>query len=339
MASLADFLKDWSDKVVNLPTEAQRFMVSPTSFVDALRGKTTLPAQTGFAQGATGVPQKENLTVLDPNNRAYMEGYSQGEPFGYAAMAIPGLEAGATRLSNKAVQAITGNPLATGAKVIDYAGQFSPVKSVTPSRKDLLVENLNETVVQPSHLPSGAKNPLYVPPKPVETVVEDYKMQHQAPGAKDGSPLYDLTSNGIYPEDFYSLKGAEYYGHGADINRDRQVVGLAQRYKNRPMSDITIYRAVPKNVENAKINTGDWVTIDKKYAKEHGEANLNNEYKIIQKKVKAKDIFTNGDSIYEFGYDPQPYDPAKHQSEYVKNLLNKANRKEIIEEQLNKLKD
>ena len=126
MPTLAELLREYSDKLVNLPTEAQRFIVSPTSFIDALTGKTTLPAQAGFAQGATGTPQKENLTVLDPNNRAYMEGYSQGEPFGYAAMAIPGLEAGATRLSNKAFQAITGNPFATGAKVIDYASAYSP---------------------------------------------------------------------------------------------------------------------------------------------------------------------------------------------------------------------
>jgi hypothetical protein len=52
-----------------------------------------------------------------------------------------------------------------------------------------------------------------------------------------------------------------------------------------------------------KINPGDWVTINKKYAKAHGEGIGG--YKIIQKKVKARDIFTNGDSIHEWGYDPQ----------------------------------
>jgi len=51
-----------------------------------------------------------------------------------------------------------------------------------------------------------------------------------------------------------------------------------------------------------KINTGDWVTLSKTYAKEHGESALNGEYKIISKTVNAKELFTNGDSINEFGY-------------------------------------
>lgn len=52
------------------------------------------------------------------------------------------------------------------------------------------------------------------------------------------------------------------------------------------------------------INSGDWVTLTKEYAKDHGESALNGQYKIISKKVKAKDIWTNADSIHEFGYHP-----------------------------------
>jgi len=53
------------------------------------------------------------------------------------------------------------------------------------------------------------------------------------------------------------------------------------------------------------INKGDWVTLSKGYAKGHGESVLNGEYKIISKKVKAKDLWTNADSIHEFGYNPE----------------------------------
>jgi hypothetical protein len=138
MATLADMLRGWSDKVINLPTEAQRFMVSPTSFIDALTGKQALPTETGFAQGATGTPQQQNLTVLDPNNRAYMEGYDIGEPFSYAAIASPLVASGATKLSNKAVQAITKNPNATAMGVMDYASGFSPTSQIFigPSAKN-----------------------------------------------------------------------------------------------------------------------------------------------------------------------------------------------------------
>jgi hypothetical protein len=56
--------------------------------------------------------------------------------------------------------------------------------------------------------------------------------------------------------------------------------------------------------EALKINPGDWVAITRSYAKGHGESALRGNYKIISKKVTAKEIFTNGDSIQEWGYDP-----------------------------------
>jgi len=58
--------------------------------------------------------------------------------------------------------------------------------------------------------------------------------------------------------------------------------------------------------QRAQINPGDWVTINRSYAKQHGESTLEGNYKILSKKVRARDIFTNGDSIHEWGYDPTP---------------------------------
>jgi hypothetical protein len=66
----------------------------------------------------------------------------------------------------------------------------------------------------------------------------------------------------------------------------------------------------PSNEVN-KINAGDWVTLTREYAKDHGESALNGEYKIISQKVKAKDVFTNADSIHEFGYQPQMAKPSQ----------------------------
>jgi hypothetical protein len=65
-----------------------------------------------------------------------------------------------------------------------------------------------------------------------------------------------------------------------------------------------MYRAVPSDVaEGAKINNGDWVTINPDYAKIHGEGPLGGNYRVIQQQVPARKLFTNGDSIHEFGYD------------------------------------
>jgi hypothetical protein len=51
-----------------------------------------------------------------------------------------------------------------------------------------------------------------------------------------------------------------------------------------------------------KINNGDWVTTSKMYAIQHGQSHLNNNYKIVTKTVKASQLYTDGNSIFEWGY-------------------------------------
>ena len=88
MATLAEMLRQGADRLINLPTEAQRFVTNPQAFTQLITGKNPLPRETGFAAGATGLPAQE-MSVLDPNQAPYMQGYSQGEPIGYAGMAAP----------------------------------------------------------------------------------------------------------------------------------------------------------------------------------------------------------------------------------------------------------
>ena len=153
----------------------------------------------------------------------------------------------------------------------------------------------------------AANNPSksYTPPVP-HVASQGYKGEHQAPTKDSGAPLWNLKD--IYPDDFYSYQGARFYGDGADTGRDKMIVSQIQSMRNRPDKIVTIYRAVPKDVPTKEaLNVGDWVTLDRQYAKEHGEGALNGDYKIVKKTVKARDLFTNGDSIYEMGYDPQPF--------------------------------
>ena len=63
---------------------------------------------------------------------------------------------------------------------------------------------------------------------------------------------------------------------------------------------------LPSRPTKHKINAGDWVTPSRSYAKEHGEGNLNNKFKIISKTVPAKHLHTDGNSIHEWGYHPKP---------------------------------
>lgn len=130
-----------------------------------------------------------------------------------------------------------------------------------------------------------------------------YRSTHSSPGPDFGAPLHDLTGGGqMYPSDVYSPKAAQFYGTGYP-EADREAFALANRVRGNPDAEVTMYRAVPKNV--ADINEGDWVSLSKQYAKNHGESVLGKDYKIIGKKVKAKDLYTNADSIHEFGYHPQ----------------------------------
>lgn len=170
-------------------------------------------------------------------------------------------------------------------------------KAVRARRDELQTQVFPEPLAEPT--PTGLLN-------------QSYQGQHTAPMKDSGAPLWKLED--VYPEDFYSSLGARYYGDGAEPARDARLVSLIQSFRNHPDRPVTIYRAIPKDID-AKINVGDWVTLDRQYAKEHGQSALNNNYKIVRKTVKARDLFTNGDSIYEFGYDPQPFIPKRKKPE------------------------
>ena len=135
--------------------------------------------------------------------------------------------------------------------------------------------------------------------------MEDYKGSHKAPNAEHDAPLHEVTKNGVYPEDVYSNKGHQYYGHGND-KEDKELFSKVHSFKGKPEALIDIHRAIPRDMpRDSKINKGDWVTIHKNYAREHGEGPLSGNYRIISQKVPAKHLFTNGDSMYEWGYHPE----------------------------------
>ena len=145
----------------------------------------------------------------------------------------------------------------------------------------------------------------------IETILKnilkesDYKGSHKAPSNID-SPLYDLSN--YYPDDFYSKNGLRYYGDSGNVNdvSDRESYSIMVSCRNQPNKMVKIYRAIPKDLsmEQQTINYGDWVTLSKNYAKHHGQVHLDNKFKVLSKIVPAKELFTDGNSINEFGYNP-----------------------------------
>jgi len=210
---------------------------------------------------------------------------------------------------------------------IEHGESAMPGGKLTwPGSKELIKEYANMPTEIPAirAIPPDADNPLWMIEdgshryeaaklrgmKEIPVIINeapiDYRMAHTAPNREFGAQLHDLSA--IYPEDIYSTKAAHYYGGGGDAawrRMDNESVRIAQSFRGKPDADVTIYRAVPKDEKITAINPGDWVTINKDYARTHGESNLPEGYKIISQKVKAKDIWTNADSVHEYGYDPQ----------------------------------
>ena len=187
--------------------------------------------------------------------------------------------------------------------------------------------------------------------------INDYRGLHQAPDQSNGSPMYDVTKNGTYSDDFYSQNAVRYYGDGQIF--DNESIYLVQSLRGKPNASVKIYRAVPKVITNQEkindldwqmkyilkygrlpphvntsldkykyydyihkeieslssqpiipdnkisINPGDWVTTTRRYAQMHGQGTLKNQYRILTKTVKAKDLYTDGNSVHEWGYNPQ----------------------------------
>ena len=139
----------------------------------------------------------------------------------------------------------------------------------------------------------------------------DYSGEHSAPMSDGGAPLHDLHNT--YPDDIYSFGGARMYGDSGGDSRDRESINIIQATHRHPAKVVRIYRAIPKDAP-PKINTGDWVTINRAYAKDHGEAALRGQYRVVSLVANARDLFTDGNSIHEWGYDPQLYngDAERH---------------------------
>lgn len=128
--------------------------------------------------------------------------------------------------------------------------------------------------------------------------------------AKLEKQLYNYLRRGRLPTDAFTNDKARWY---------EATVDKVDALKNLPQEEKVVVD---------KINSGDLVTLSKSYAKEHGENNLGGHYKILTKTVLAKELFTNGDSVNEFGYWKEDDTKSYYQTrlDTIKTLeQNKAN--------------
>ncbi len=216
----------------------------------------------------------------DPKNRSVFDAPGQG--LLRSVVAMLGLD------DPTQIMAL-GVPVETGAAT---GGALDAFKRLSPEALDAVAQRF-------PRLASALKMFHGTP----DVVPEDvaYRGTHTAPGRSSGAPLHDLQA--IYPDDVYGPNGPQYYGTREP--RDASTFRIVREMRGKPDADVTVYRAVPKGVAGY-IAPGDWVTVNKSYAQEHGDRWLRGDYTIVEKRVKARDIFTEGNGIHEWGYDPQP---------------------------------
>ncbi len=142
-----------------------------------------------------------------------------------------------------------------------------------------------------------AEEPIKPEMSPVETEGLHRPMTVEGGAAR----LYDLEP--AFGPDIYGDNAIRYFGTGEKF--DIQTLRILKSVRDKPEKDVIVYRAVPKDEPTSILKEGDWVTVNKQYAKEHGEGILGGDYKIIEQKVKAKDLTTNADSFNEQGYYPE----------------------------------
>lgn len=136
-----------------------------------------------------------------------------------------------------------------------------------------------------------------------------WKMQHTAPNSKDDINLVDLKDSGLVPDDYWLHP--EWYTYGAEERESFYKVKKAIELQEKRMAEgnprdarMWVYRAVDKtkNAREDFFRNGDWVTPSRDYAVNEGQMNPNG-YRIIKQSVPIKDLYWDGNSIAELGYD------------------------------------
>ena len=130
--------------------------------------------------------------------------------------------------------------------------------------------------------------------------VDDYGMQHRpSTDYGDASNFEENMPDVFEHPEWYMFGGDDWYKKAY-----KESWNALKKVRNNPEGEITIYRATIGDT----FNEGDWVSPSKAYAEWHNYSNLEGKGKVLELKVKAKDIRFAGDDLNEFGYFPNGVD-------------------------------
>ena len=124
----------------------------------------------------------------------------------------------------------------------------------------------------------------------------EYRGRHQpSPSGPTADDLSEMWGPDLYSHPQWYLSG----GTG-----EKETWEILRRVHDRPEAEVTVYRAVPPGVHD--INPGDWVAVSRAYARMHGmhATDPKQDWPVISKRVKAREIRSEGAYWLEFGYFP-----------------------------------
>ena len=215
MASLLDLAQARLQGLLDIPTRAARALVNPTAF-SGLLGAPTLPQQQGMAEAAYGLPARQNMSVLDPKQAAYLQGYQQGEPLSYLGMATP-FAAPAAVAGAKAVAPKAGMALE------NYMAQQGLLQNIVPV-------STARDIKMPVTLPTDDVFKKAVENTPGASITDEGLVMNVMRKQKPQQAETESVRGGIFylPEGSTSMK---YYGGGNAYGGTEKISGETL-YKN-----------------------------------------------------------------------------------------------------------
>ena len=134
---------------------------------------------------------------------------------------------------------------------------------------------------------------------------DEFRMAHRAPSYDEegiDKSMVDVAQNKDNIRD--SLD--EQFRMNRDKNREESIAAISEALDaidkgEKPM--VTIYRAVPKSLKEGSVRNGDWVTLSEAYARQHGNHALEGDYRMMEERVPAENLYWDGNDINEWGYD------------------------------------
>ena len=122
--------------------------------------------------------------------------------------------------------------------------------------------------------------------------MNDYRVGHTAPEDDGYSAPLPAAQDRFGPD---ILDQPDLYG-SCDDETLRQLAAAV----HNPEAVVRIYRAVPP--EHLEINRGDWVTLSRAYAHDHGYVGGGADWPVVFADVLATEVWTDGNDPSEYGY-------------------------------------